>query len=142
MRIWVKAYLLLLTIVIHQSQGTRLLQGSILNRQNDPTDKHREHLSRAKTNNEEVNEFVTSERKLLRSGKVRKLTMMSFTTIGKKDENEENRPKMKVSTTNQNIGGKDANNISVSSSPETYSGDLDIAGMDYSLAIRKPPIHN
>ncbi|GER37076.1 polyphenol oxidase A [Striga asiatica] len=79
---------------------------------------------------------------LLFAGKVRKLTMMTFTTIGKKDENEENHPKLKVSTTNQNLGGKAENNISVSSSPETYSGDLDIGGMDYSLAIRKPPIHN
>ncbi|PIN00599.1 hypothetical protein CDL12_26899 [Handroanthus impetiginosus] len=84
-------------------------------------------------------------------GRARKLVMnqiSSTTAIPKKDKHEETKahPKLEGSSTNKKVATKDEN-LSVNSSStteqrKTYPDILDIAGMDYSQAKRKPPIHN
>ncbi|KAI3443932.1 hypothetical protein Pfo_000597 [Paulownia fortunei] len=149
MRPWLLMSVLLLSILIHEAQGIRLRKGSL------PDGQHNIHeFLPGKRNNEGDEEVILCKSKHC-SGRIRKLTttpICSTTTIAKNDKNEENKahPKLEGSSTNQKIGRKEEY-LSVNSSSKTQQGQptlqpypdiLDIAGMDYSLARRKPPIHN
>ncbi|KAK6156564.1 hypothetical protein DH2020_010812 [Rehmannia glutinosa] len=156
MRTWLLLSLLLLSILIHEAQGIRLRKGISL-----PDTDHRQHnihqeFHPGMINNKGVKEVIQCKSKHC-SGRIRKLTMTpisSTATITKNNKNEENKdhPKLKGSAINQKIGSKEENGLFVNSSSskttheqgqaEPYPGILDIAEMDYSLARRKPPIHN
>ncbi|XP_052198559.1 uncharacterized protein LOC127805813 [Diospyros lotus] len=82
-----------------------------------------------------------SNRKLMASAKS---NPTSSTTISKND-------KGKPKSTTDGLGGKDQESLPLNSSPDSkhrkaatehYPDILDIAGMDYTPAKRKPPIHN
>ncbi|KAI3446826.1 hypothetical protein Pfo_003491 [Paulownia fortunei] len=148
MRSWMLISLLLLSVLIHEAQGIRL-------RKRNPSDRqHNIHKILQGRSNDGVEEIILCKGKHC-SGRIRKLIMTpisSTTTIAKNDKNEENKahPKSEGSSTNEKIARK-AENLSVNSSSiteqrqpalETYPDILDIAGMDYSQARRKPPIHN
>ncbi|CAK9145993.1 unnamed protein product [Ilex paraguariensis] len=126
--------LLLLSIFFYDAQGIRLEKGIFA------AGKH-------KIQKEGVVEEVNSCTDGHCSGLIRKLmaktnsTSRTITT-SKNGKNEGNRA--------GGLGGKEEN-LSVSSSPDSghgesspehYPDSLDIAGMDYSLARRKAPIHN
>ncbi|PIN20314.1 hypothetical protein CDL12_06994 [Handroanthus impetiginosus] len=123
MRPWLMMFLLLLSILVHEAQGIRLIRkGPPAERQNNIN----QELHPVKTNKDGVEEVILCKSKHC-SGRIRKLTMTpisSTTTTAKTDKNEENKVQAKLegSSRNEDI--------------------LDIAGMDYSLARRKPPIHN
>ncbi|KAL0286151.1 UNVERIFIED_CONTAM: hypothetical protein Sangu_2747300 [Sesamum angustifolium] len=89
------------------------------------------------------------------SGRIRKLIMASISTTpttAKNDKNNNNKTHTKIEDSSpiEKIAKKDKNlSINLSAvteqrqpDPETYPDTLDIAGMDYSQARRKPPIHN
>ncbi|KAG8367507.1 hypothetical protein BUALT_Bualt16G0079100 [Buddleja alternifolia] len=152
MRSWMLISLLLLSILVHEAQGIRIRKGSLPERQNN---KHQE-IHQGERNNDSVEEAIIVCKGKKCSGRVRKLIMSlisTTSTIAKNDhKNDENKshPKLEGSSTNEKLGRKEEN-LSVNSSsiteqgqpkPETYPDILDIAGMDYSQARRKPPIHN
>ncbi|KAK4414955.1 hypothetical protein Salat_2602500 [Sesamum alatum] len=136
MRSWLLMLLLLLSsvLLVHEAQGIRLVKGSIADREHNI----QEFLPGKRHNEGHVDEeAVIVCKKKQCSGRIRKLTMTlisSTSTIAKNDKNEENKEE----------------NLSVnpsSTNPDHQQGQptpdiLDIAGMDYSLARRKPPIHN
>uniref|UniRef100_A0A5B7ARH7 Uncharacterized protein n=1 Tax=Davidia involucrata TaxID=16924 RepID=A0A5B7ARH7_DAVIN len=125
------ASLLLLSILISEAQGIRLKKGFV------SAEQHKIHEGTLiKTNNGGVGEVILCKEGHC-SGNSRKLmtkTTSSTSTTSKNDKN-----------------GGEEENFSVSSSPvpkhreaapERYPDILDIAGMDYSPARKKPPIHN
>ncbi|KAL9154466.1 hypothetical protein ABFS82_10G116300 [Erythranthe guttata] len=137
MRKWMLMFLLLLSILIHEAQGIRMSKGS--------ASAVRQHT---------INEVVHGKRNLNEgvnnksSGWIRKLItkipISRTAAISKNDGNAETkaRPESKDSSINENVGRKEENSVSVNSSSKTYKEIVDIAGMDYSLARRKSPVHN
>ncbi|XP_011084058.1 uncharacterized protein LOC105166414 [Sesamum indicum] len=133
MRSWLLMFLLLLSsLLVHEAQGIRLLKGSVADRQHNI----QEFLPGKRNNYEGVDEEAVIMCKSKHcSGRIRKLTMTlisSTPTIAKNDKNEENKEEnlsVNPSSTNQQAG-------------QPTPDILNIAGMDYSLARRKPPIHN
>ncbi|KAL7097141.1 hypothetical protein ACP275_10G124500 [Erythranthe tilingii] len=89
--------------------------------------------------NEGVNNSSGWIRKL-----ITKIPISRTAAISKNHGNAETkaRPESKGSSTNENVGRKEENSLPVNSSSKTYKEIVDIAGMDYSLARRKPPVHN
>ncbi|CAA3019095.1 Hypothetical predicted protein [Olea europaea subsp. europaea] len=123
--------LLLLSFLTQEAHGIRLRKGSLPARHPIV---HEESLRVLNRNNNGVEEAVTCKGRHC-SGRSRKLVTnkvpnSSTTAILKNDKNEDY-------SISEKFGGKEENN-----SPKSYPDILDIAGMDYSQATRKPPIHN
>ncbi|KAK4431807.1 hypothetical protein Salat_0942800 [Sesamum alatum] len=148
---WMLLSLLLLSVLVPQAQGVRLrMDRSSLDKQQ----KIYEILQRRRSV-DGVEEGILCKGKHC-SGRIRKLIMAPYyttPTTAKNDNNEEDRKahtKTEDPLANKKIAKKDKNLSQNSSSvieqrqpdPETYPDILDIAGMDYSQAKRKPPIHN
>ncbi|XP_059635231.1 uncharacterized protein LOC132277389 [Cornus florida] len=120
--------LLLLSILFYEAQGIRL------KKEFASMELHKVHEgSVIKTSNGGVGEVILCKDGQC-SGNSRKLmtkTTSSTTTTSKNDKNG---------------GNKQLSSSSVSehreATSEPYPDSLDIAGMDYALARRKPPIHN
>ncbi|XP_057767903.1 uncharacterized protein LOC130988147 isoform X1 [Salvia miltiorrhiza] len=131
MRSWLLMFLLLLSVLIHDAQGRRLIsnKGSAAAEADDgPHSLHQEKLAEMKSIDERESKKW--------SGSNRKLTLIdisSTTTIAK---NGEMKAELKI--------GREEQIASVNSSSKTQQGQegLDMAEMDYTLARRKPPIHN
>ncbi|KAL3535947.1 hypothetical protein ACH5RR_004408 [Cinchona calisaya] len=133
-------------LVDHQAQSTRLMKGSSLSGTQYKFQEEKSDLSKSNRGNGEANN-PSLESHGSESGSNRKLmTNTSSTSTTATSENGKNGHQE-----NNNLGGKEEN-FSVNSSPLTqhqpettfdhYPDILDIAGMDYSPARRKPPIHN
>ncbi|KAL7137828.1 hypothetical protein ABFS83_10G119900 [Erythranthe nasuta] len=135
MRKWMLMFLLLLSILIHEAQGIRMSKGSAAVRQHSIN----EVVDGKRNLNEGVNKSSGWIRKL-----ITKIPISRTSAISKNDGNAETkaRPESKGSSTNENVGRKEENSVSVNSSSKTYKEIVDIAGMDYSLARRKSPVHN
>ncbi|CAK9159005.1 unnamed protein product [Ilex paraguariensis] len=119
--------LLLLSSLLHEAQGIRLEKGSLAAGQQQMI-----HEVGLTTKIKGVVEEVDLCKDGHCSGMIRKL-MSKTTSISSTTTNSKNHKKE----------GKEEN-LSINSSPvsERYPDTLDIAGMDYSPARRKPPIHN
>ncbi|KAG8372650.1 hypothetical protein BUALT_Bualt12G0088700 [Buddleja alternifolia] len=135
MRSWLLMFqLLLLSILIHEAQGIRLRKASLQERQ------HNVHESKPrKGNNDGVEENTLC--------KIKHCSVLL--------QNEENKAQHKLDgySTTEEIEKEEQNDLPVNSSslneqrqatePDTHPYILDhIAGMDYSLEKRKPPVHN
>ncbi|KAL8040736.1 hypothetical protein ABFX02_10G117900 [Erythranthe guttata] len=132
---WMLMFLLLLSILIREAQGIRMSKGSAAVRQHTINE-----VVHGKINlNEGVNKSSGWIRKL-----ITKIPISRTSAISKNDWNAESkaRPESKDSSINENVGRKEENSLSVNSSSKTYKEIVDIAGMDYSLARRKSPVHN
>ncbi|XP_057767904.1 uncharacterized protein LOC130988147 isoform X2 [Salvia miltiorrhiza] len=130
MRSWLLMFLLLLSVLIHDAQGRRLIsnKGSAAAEADDGPHSLHEKLAEMKSIDERESKKW--------SGSNRKLTLIdisSTTTIAK---NGEMKAELKI--------GREEQIASVNSSSKTQQGQegLDMAEMDYTLARRKPPIHN
>ncbi|KAL2502560.1 uncharacterized protein Fot_36408 [Forsythia ovata] len=126
--------LLLLSYLAQEAHGIRLRKGS------PPAARHpivhgESSVAVLRRNNNGVEEAIVCKGSHC-SGRSRKLATKklpnsSTTAIVKNDENEENRDDSK------------SEGYSISENkPESVADILDIAGMDYSQATRKSPIHN
>ncbi|KAL3840719.1 hypothetical protein ACJIZ3_025310 [Penstemon smallii] len=148
MRLLLLLPLLLLSSLVLQAQGIRLIRKeySISDKQHNIHE-----ILLGEKNNDEFEDVILRKDKHL-SGSIRKLTttpsIATTTTIPKNDKNEENKahPLSKSSSTNEKLHRKEedmsVNSSSKSEVQEPYPDLLDVAGMDYSLARRKSPIHN
>ncbi|CDP10505.1 unnamed protein product [Coffea canephora] len=158
--------LLLLSILVdHQAQGARLIKDSSLAEQHKVHEDKSDLSSSSIGVEDQVNPSVESHGSELGSNrKVMKKTLSpsstiptTTTTTSKNDKNDHQgnykkaEPVLEGQSSSDRLGGKEEN-FSVNSSPSThhppetaldhYPDILDIAGMDYSPAKRKPPIHN
>lgn len=143
--------LLLSTHLLHEAQGIRLGKESILARHDHEFQK--EDTGLVQTSNAGVIGEVVLCKDGHCSGMNRKL--MTKTTSTPSSKNQKNGGKQgdhpKQNGTNEGQGGKKENFAVKYSSPvsehpeaapESYPDVLDLAGMDYSPARRKSPIHN
>ncbi|KAL2482754.1 uncharacterized protein Fot_44198 [Forsythia ovata] len=139
--------------MLHEAQGIRLTRESVSTR-------HHHNIPETasnRRNNGDVEEVFHCKIRHC-SGRNRELMIKTSThisstdTMFKNDMNEGNKDhrKSKGKSRSEKISGTEEN-LSTNSSaitekqqpvPESYPDILDIAGMDYSQAKRKPPIHN
>ncbi|XP_009774918.1 uncharacterized protein LOC107795902 isoform X1 [Nicotiana tabacum] len=151
--------LLLLSTLVYESQGRHLKKGNLSSSKNPILQQENVLKERSEGGTGEV--ILCKDGHCSSSGRNRKLmtkttSTSSPTTTSTKNikNNEGNKGDHTVlkgqSSSERVIGGKEEN-FSVNSSPETghrktssehYPDVLDLAGMDYSPAKRKPPIHN
>ncbi|KAG6413035.1 hypothetical protein SASPL_125733 [Salvia splendens] len=126
--------LLLLLLIIHQAHGMGVIRkGSITH----SSQQFMSHKTLEEKTDKDVDNSVWESKNF--SGRARKLMITSpiptTATIAKNEKNT-NREK---SATKVNSSSMAEQRLATD---ETYPGILDIAGMDYSQARRKPPIHN
>ncbi|KAL1553739.1 hypothetical protein AAHA92_14372 [Salvia divinorum] len=123
--------LLLLLLIIHQAQGMGVIRkGSVT----DYSQQFMSHKTIEEKTDRDVDDIVWKSKHF--SGRARKLMIASpiptTETIAKNEKNtNKEKSGTKVTAAEQRLAAD-----------ETYPGILDIAGMDYSQARRKPPIHN
>uniref|UniRef100_A0A5B7API1 Uncharacterized protein n=1 Tax=Davidia involucrata TaxID=16924 RepID=A0A5B7API1_DAVIN len=151
MRLSLLVSLLLLSVLISEAQGIRLKKGFV------SAGHHKIHEGTLiKTSNGGVGEVILCKDGHC-SGNIRKLmtkiTSRTTITTSKNDKNGGTKadPISKGKSSSSEELGREEEKFSVNSSPDSehreatpehYPDILDIAGMDYSSARRKPPIHN
>ncbi|XP_011078563.1 uncharacterized protein LOC105162266 [Sesamum indicum] len=146
---WMLTSLLLLSVLVPEAQGMRLRKdpSPLDNKQQ----KINEFLQRRITSGDGVEEGFLCKGKHC-SGRIRKLIMASISTTPTTAKNDKDKAHTKTEgfSANKKLAKKDKNlsrNLSAVTeqrqpNPDNYPDTLDIAGMDYSQARRKPPIHN
>ncbi|KZV27427.1 hypothetical protein F511_02536 [Dorcoceras hygrometricum] len=152
MKSWLVISLLFSSFMIHEAQGVSLRRGSLLD---DKNDIHRKFvpLNRINDGGEEDGEGLTIIHQVKKlSGRSRKLIVSttSTTKTAKNAKNEDDKADLSnpEGSSNKEKMGKKEEKLSVNSSSqnqatrEVYPDVMDIAGMDYSQARRRPPIHN
>ncbi|KAG6410460.1 hypothetical protein SASPL_128521 [Salvia splendens] len=127
--------LLLLLLIIHQAHGMGVTRkGSLSHRSSQQVMSHK---TLEEKTDKDVDKSVWESKNL--SGRARKLMITpSIPTTATVAKNEKSTNK-KTSATKVNSSSMAEQRMAAD---ETYPGILDIAGMDYSQARRKPPIHN
>ncbi|XP_047947476.1 uncharacterized protein LOC125193675 isoform X2 [Salvia hispanica] len=134
MRSWLLMFLLILSVLIHDAQGRILIS----NKASTPAEA--DHGLHEKLG--EMNKSNDEKESKKWSGSNRKLTLIhisSTTTIAKSGEIKSEA----LVSTNSKMGREDQNVVVNSSSKTQQEQDIvDMAEMDYTLARRKPPIHN
>ncbi|KAL1547988.1 hypothetical protein AAHA92_16282 [Salvia divinorum] len=137
MRSWLLMFLVILSVAIHAAQGRILIS----NKGSTPAEA--DHGLHEKLG--EMNKSNDERESKKWSGSNRKLTLIhisSTTTIAKNDSGEI-KADLKSEATYSKMGREDQNVVVNSSSKTQQEQDiLDMAEMDYTLARRKPPIHN
>ncbi|KAI5674449.1 hypothetical protein M9H77_14813 [Catharanthus roseus] len=142
--------LFLLSILVHQAQGIRLVKGSLSAKMHKL---HESIQSGLKSSIDVISGLVKPNEEL--KGRNRKLmtkttsttsTTTTTTTKSKNSKNDDEQSRLP--------GGQKDENLSINSSSSSmteqsenvhrkhYPDVLDLAGMDYSPAMKKPPIHN
>ncbi|XP_042055169.1 uncharacterized protein LOC121799769 isoform X2 [Salvia splendens] len=138
MRSWLLMFLLILSVLIHDAQGRILIS----NKGSTPAEAvHGLHEKLG-----EMNKSNDEKESKKWSGSNRKLTLIhisSTTTIAKSGEIKAYLKSEALVSTNSKMGREDQNVVVNSSSKTQQEQDIvDMAEMDYTLARRKPPIHN
>ncbi|XP_047947474.1 uncharacterized protein LOC125193675 isoform X1 [Salvia hispanica] len=135
MRSWLLMFLLILSVLIHDAQGRILISNKASTPAEADHGLHQEKLGEMNKSNDEKESKKWS-------GSNRKLTLIhisSTTTIAKSGEIKSEA----LVSTNSKMGREDQNVVVNSSSKTQQEQDIvDMAEMDYTLARRKPPIHN
>ncbi|CAI9754718.1 unnamed protein product [Fraxinus pennsylvanica] len=139
----------LLILMLHEAQGLRLTRESVSARHHHDIP---ESVPERRNNGGVQEDFHCKIRHCSgRNGKLITKTVTHISsgdTMSKNDKTEGNKDHTKsrsekISVTEENLP---TNSSSVTEkqqpAPEPYPDVLDIAGMDYSQARRKPPIHN
>ncbi|XP_042047944.1 uncharacterized protein LOC121793996 isoform X2 [Salvia splendens] len=139
MRSWLLMFLLVLSVLIHDAQGRILIS----NKGSTPAEAdHGLHEKLGEMNKSNHDEKESKKW----SGSNRKLTLIhisSTTTIAKSGEIKGDLKSEALVSTNSKMGRGDQNVVVNSSSKTQQKQDIvDMAEMDYTLARRKPPIHN
>ncbi|XP_057767934.1 uncharacterized protein LOC130988170 [Salvia miltiorrhiza] len=128
--------LLLSLLIIHQAQGMRFIRKGSLTINSQQFMSH-------KTLEEKTDKDVVEEINKHFAGRARKLMSTSpIPTTATIAKNENKMKKEKSAKKKENPSVNSAEQRLAAAADETYPGILDIAGMDYSQARRKPPIHN
>ncbi|CAA3026543.1 uncharacterized protein LOC111390720 isoform X2 [Olea europaea var. sylvestris] len=146
-----KSWLLLISLLIlmlHEAQGLRLTRESVSTR-------HHHNIPESipdRRINVVVEEVVHYKSSHGSGRNDRKLMTKTSTHISSTDamikndktEGNKDRTKSEGKSRSEKIPGSNSSPVTEKQQPvaEPYPGILDIAGMDYSQARRKPPIHN
>ncbi|XP_075507728.1 uncharacterized protein LOC142544579 [Primulina tabacum] len=151
MKSWLIISLLLSSFIIHEAQGMSFRRGSLAGQKYDI---HRKIVSLKRNSyGVEDDEGMSIFHQIKKfSGRSRKLTasLTSSTTKTAKNvkniEEDKDLSNSEGSNSNKEKIGKKGERLSVnyssSLSQEVYPDVMDIAGMDYSQARRRSPIHN
>ncbi|KAI7725568.1 hypothetical protein M8C21_009850 [Ambrosia artemisiifolia] len=135
--------LLFISIFLYEAQGIRLEKLRI------PASNHQELITKSSSSNQDDRSAMATK---LSSGKTRKLMIKvissGFTTTN--DKNYKKDPKTNLKFARELVEKEETFSTTLESSKHAKTEDvskrypdvIDITGMDYSPAKRKPPIHN